>query len=348
MSSIINGTTTKFSDLIEPTVFLDWITRADSKTNRFIQSGVLANDSALAGRLLQPGRVLEIPALNDLTGTPEEWNDSTDIKTNGLTSGMEYDIKMYEDHSFGASDWGDLVSGAPTLQQISARFGHFWSNWETKVVLATVQSAFLNADIATAKSFGVGAEKELSPQDFVKSLARMGDTMDNTLSTVVVNSAAYSEMRAQNLIEYVTPSNGGVPIATYQGMSIIQDDQIPVASDGTTYALIYGPGAIQYANATPANGLVAVRDEMAAGGLQAVIQKRVSTCHIAGTNVDLSQTNADTFRADLLAGTKSLFVVSNNSDPRHIQIVKYGFKVGTDYVVPKINTDAKPTPTPSK
>ena len=203
-------------------------------------------------------------------------------------------------------------------------------------MLDTVKATFNNTDIATAKTYGVGAEKELSAADFVKALARMGDVMDNTLSTLVINSAAYSEMREQQLIEYLQPAGAATPIATYQGMSIIQDDSIPVASDGTTYALIFGPGAIDYATATPNNGLVVQRDEFQKGGMVAIIQKRVVTCHVAGTNVDLKQTNPDTYQADLKAGTKPLFAVSY--DPRNIQLVKYDFKVGKDYVVPTINS----------
>ncbi|WP_225364071.1 hypothetical protein [Lentilactobacillus parakefiri] len=68
----------------------------------------------------------------------------------------------------------------------------------------------------------------------------------------------------------------------------------------------------------------------------AIIQKRLVTCHVAGTDVDLTQTKPDTYLADLAAGTKPLFQVSY--DPRNIQLVKYGFKVGTDYVVPTINS----------
>jgi len=60
---------------------------------------------------------------------------------------------------------------------------------------------------------------------------------------------------------------------------------------------------------------------------------------VAGTNVDLTQTNPDTYQADLKAGTKPLFAVSY--DPRQIQLVKYGFKVGTDYVVTTINAPKK-------
>lgn len=336
---------TKLANLIDPKVFLNWIYRADSQTNHFIQSGVLQNNPTIASALLQPGRVAEIPAVNPLSGTPSEWNDSNDIVTGNVDSDTEANIKLYENKAFGATDWGKLVSGADALQQIASQFGHFWSNWETQLVLATVQSAFLNTDIATAKAFNVGTEKDLSATDFVKSLARMGDVASNTLSSVVVNSAAYSEMRQQNLIEYIQPSAGGNPIAAYQGMAIIQDDSIPVGTDGKTYALIFGPNAISFATATPEDGIVNARDEFKSGGVAAIIQKRVTALHVNGTTIDLGKTSADTYRADLLAGTKPLFKVAG--DPRNIQIVKYGFKVAPEYVVPKINSKTVSSTKPS-
>ena len=67
--TVINGNPTNFSNLIEPKVFLDWIYRQNTQTNRFVQSGVLKNDPVLGGRLLQPGRTVEIPAMNDLNGS---------------------------------------------------------------------------------------------------------------------------------------------------------------------------------------------------------------------------------------------------------------------------------------
>ena len=100
---------------------------------------------------------------------------------------MEYGIKMYQSKSFGNTDWGDLISGASTQQQIANRFGNWWTRQDTKILLDTVKATFNNTDIATAKTYGMGSEKELSASDFVKALARMGDVMDNTLSTLVVN-----------------------------------------------------------------------------------------------------------------------------------------------------------------
>ncbi|WP_252902790.1 hypothetical protein [Paucilactobacillus hokkaidonensis] len=45
--TVINGNPTNFSNLIEPTVFLDWIYRQNTQTNRFVQSGVLKKRSSI-------------------------------------------------------------------------------------------------------------------------------------------------------------------------------------------------------------------------------------------------------------------------------------------------------------
>lgn len=112
---------------------------------------MLKNDPVLGGRLLQPGRSVEIPAMNDLSGDADEWNDTNDIQTNGVDSAMEYGIKMYQSKSFGNTDWGDLISGASTQQQIANRFGNWWTRQDTKILLDTVKATFNNTDIATAK-----------------------------------------------------------------------------------------------------------------------------------------------------------------------------------------------------
>lgn len=72
---------TKLSALQEPEVWNDYLYERSSETNKFISSGIMTNDSVLGPRLLQAGRRVELPYLNDLTGDADEWNDETDIKT---------------------------------------------------------------------------------------------------------------------------------------------------------------------------------------------------------------------------------------------------------------------------
>lgn len=336
---------TKLAALQTPQVFLDWVNRDSTQTNRLIQSGILTPDPDLGNKLLSAGLTVQIPVLNDLTGDPQEWNDSTDITTDSIDSDNETEVKFSDAKAFAFTDYSQQISGANVEQRIVSRFANYWNSVDEKRTLALVKTTFQNDDIKTAKAFNVGNEKTLAPGDFIGALARMGDVINNTLTKIAVNSSAYAQMRRLNLIETIQGSVAGTTIDTYNGMLIVLDDSIPVDDAGTTYALIYGNGAVKYSTATPANGLATQRDELKLGGSTSIIQKRLSTIHVVGTSLDTTQlTNGFAgFRTDLINGTQALYKPSN--DPRNIQIVMYGFKVDKDLVVPGINTKkARKTP----
>lgn len=198
---------TDLSKLIVPEVFSDYVQRQSTQTNRLIQSGIISTDPVLGSRLLQPGWLINVPQLNDLTGDPQEWDDKTDIKTDSLDSAEEQEVKFSDAKAFAATDFGQLISGAPVAQQIASRFSAWWTRLDERRALRLVKNTFLNADVLAAKGFHIGSETDLSAKDFIAALSRMGDVMNNTLSKVAVNSAAYAEMSRQNLIEYVQPSN---------------------------------------------------------------------------------------------------------------------------------------------
>ncbi|KRN13459.1 phage-related minor capsid protein (gpg protein) [Fructilactobacillus fructivorans] len=340
---------TQLSDLMNPTVFADWVKRSSTETDRFLRSGILTPDQYLGSRLLQPGLGITIPTLNDLGGDTQAWNDNTDITTEGIGSDKEQEVKFADAKAYAVTDYSQLISGAPVMEQYAGQFGNWWARLDEKRLIKLVQTAFNNDDIKTAKSYNIGSEKDLNPGDFIAAISRMGDVVQNNLSQIVVNSAAYGQMRKQNLIETIQPSNGGVPFEAYNGMRIVLDDSIPLDDKGTTVAYIFGNGAVQYSTATPANGNVITRDEFKNGGEQAIIQKRLATMHISGTTLDMTQlSNGFTgFRDDLLSGNKKLYKVAD--DPRSIQLVEYGFKVDPEFVVKGINTkkdDSKSTSTP--
>jgi len=335
MAEITNATS--LTALIEPVVFDQYVTEQVTNTNNLIQSGILGNDPILAGRLLAASRSVQLPYLNDLTGNAQEWNDETDITTESLTSGQNEAMKLYQDKSYAATDFGQLISGAPVIQQIVTRFTKFWVRQDMRQLLAVLETTFRNTDVATAKTFGVGTEADLSAGNFLAALSRMGDVSTPALNKIAVNSAAYFEMRKLNLIDDLQPSVGGAPIASYNGMQIVQDDDIPVNADGTTAAYIFAPGAVAYATATPANGIVVARDEFKNGGEEAIIQKRVATMQVNGTTIDNSVVaDAKDYQAKLFDGTSDVFKVAN--DVRKLGVVKYSFKVAPEFVVTGINS----------
>lgn len=342
--AIIDGTIADLSQNFIPEVWADWVYDRMTETNAMIRSGILKNDDKLGPQLLSRGLFITIPHVQHIDETlePQDWNNHTDLVAHDGTSFTENDVKMTDAQVFGSSDYDEMVTGAQTLNALSAQFPDYWNHVDTQRMFQVLNATYLNADILEAKSFGVGAEKDFSASNFIKAMARMGDVAGDKPTRMAVNSGTYNYLLNQNLITFVQPSDGGKPIGNYNGMLITQDDQVPLTTDGKTCAYIYGSGAINYSIATPAHGVALVRDELHQGGISAISQKRVSTMHVAGTMADMAvESNPTKWKADLKDGTKALYAPVN--DVRDIHIIKYGFTIDKDFVIPGVNTTAKPS-----
>lgn len=330
---------TTFSNLIEPRVFAQYVQEMSTKTSRFVQAGILANDPVLGNRLLDGGRMVDIPLIGDLGGETNEWNDNQDITAQSLSTNSAQAMKMYEYQAYAATDWGQLATGAPVIKQIAERFGAYWVRKNESWLISVLNSAFANADIAETKGYKIGAETLFSPADMIAATVRMGDVADPTLQKIVVNSATLGELRKQNLIAAEQPSEAGMVIRMYNGLNVIVDDEIPVDATGKTSAFMFAPSSVYFATATPANGIVVNRDELKNGGSETIINKRVMAMQLAGTSVDLSVAqSADEYRQAVLDG-KAAYKIA--SDPRQIGVVKYAFKVSPEFIVAGINSPKK-------
>lgn len=344
MPATITGTMTDLSANFIPEIWLQWVEDHITQTYALFKSGIIANDPILGSQLLSPGYYVTIPHQQHIDNTmkSQKWNNKNDITTNPLTSFTEQDVKIYEAQSFGNSDFDDLITGAKTLDEITNQFIDYWGGIDEGRALQILQIAFLNADIKTAKSYHLGAEQEFKAEDFAAAMARMGDTQmtmssDGNPTTMAINSGTYHYMLKQNLIAFTAPSEGAKPIGTYNGLTIVQDDQIPLDATGKTVAYIYGPGAVKYSVVTPQNGVMVDRDNLKQGGINAITHKRVVSTHVAGTAADMTvHSDPTTWKEAIEDGTEALFKPVN--DLRSIHAIEYGFTIDPEFVVPGINS----------
>lgn len=337
--STINGNITDLSANFIPEVWLDWLYEKTTETNAFLRSGIIKNDPVMGPLLLEKGYYATRPHVQhiDTNLKSQKWSNKNDITVNSLGSFTDNQVKIYEAQAFGNSDFDDLITGAKTIEQITASFADYWASIDEKRLMQVLKIAFMNDSIKAAKSFHVGAEAEFKAEDFVKAMARMGDVSAGKPNAMAVNSATYNFMLAQNLIDFTAPSVGALPIASYNGLAIVQDDQVPLTSDGKTLAYIFAPGSMDYSIATPTNGVTVDRDNLKQGGVQAIAQKRVATISVAGTSADMAvHANPADWKEAIEAGTEALYKPTN--DVRDISVIEYGFAIDKDFVVPGINT----------
>lgn len=335
---------TFLGQLVVPELWAQYINNDTTKTNRLLTSGAVTADDVMGAHLQDPGRLMNIPVLNDLSGDPQDWNDTDDISIEGITSGEHNAIKFYQAKAFGQTDFAEQVSGAQVQGRITSRFSNYWQGQDQRLLLAILNNMFLLDDMKEAKSFGFDKVEDLSAGNYLAALARMGDVATPALTRLVVNSATVYAMREQNLIADVQPSQGATVLTTYNGIPIVEDDDIPLEADGTTTMYAMMDGALRYSTAPASQNAVEVtRDPLGKGGQSALINRRIVSLHPNGLGYDVTQPYVGLTVNKLEAATTPYYKIV--TDPRNIGTVAYKFKIDPKYVVTNINTKAKKSAT---
>src|SRR5690606_40721631 len=93
-----------------------------------------------------------------------------------------------------------------------------------------------------------GDKGTINMNTFLDATQLMGDAKEN-LTGVMMHSAVETELRKQDLIDYVPQSEQGRPIPFFNGKRVIVDDAMPYdTSTGVAEMYIFGEGAIALGN----------------------------------------------------------------------------------------------------
>lgn len=337
---------THLSNMIVPEVFSNYVANLSLKTNRFVQSGILSPDPILGNRLTQPGTTITVPFINDLPDDDADvWRDDQNASVSNLTSGKQTSQKMYQIKTFGSTDLSQLISGAPIQDTIGSRFANYWIRQDAKQLLAILAGVFGVTKVQNSKLYDATAtiptQSNFSARGFIAAKALMGDLADSTLTAIAVNSATYAQMQANGLIDTIQQQNAAAPFGTYNGMTIVVDDDIPVdlttKTKPVTTSYIFGSGAVSYSQNLYSTATE--RHELINGGETDVVQKRIASIHVIGTSIKAPVANAS--YKDL--SKFSNWDVVDGIDPRTIRVVAYKSTLDPNFVPGATVPPASPT-----
>lgn len=334
---------TDLSNTIIPVVFNKYVLNTILKTNRLIQSGIAVPDQNLSDQLMAPGNEVLIPFINDLSGEPQAWTDTADIDVANLTTGEQRAIKFRQSKAFGMTDIATMVSGAPIAQTIATRFAEYWNRVDQSTLNATLTGVFSNETIATAKLFDqtvvTPSDPTFGPKGFLAAIGLLGDLQDQSFNKIAVNSATYSQMKSQGMIETIQPQNAVTPVNYYNNMEVIVDDDIPLEKGGIATAYIYGTGSVSFS--TYMHSTEVYREPLKQGGRDSVINRRCATIHVNGTTLAKTFTPAGqtTIIDELSKGTT--WDIASGIDPRNIRVVAYKSKLDDIFVPASLRTPSQ-------
>lgn len=318
---------TKLADVIVPEIFNQYVVNESVTKSAFFQSGIAQVMPEVGANFPTGGKTVNMPFWNDLTGDSVVIDDTTNLTITSITTGQDEAVVVHRGKVFGATDLSGELAGDDPMRVIGDRFAAYWQReMQTALIntlagcMGTTVSGYSMAANTLDISAISGAAGVFDADSFLDACQKLGDAQDS-LAGCAVHSATYNLMLKADLIDFVKPSDGSDSIATYLGKRVIVDDNMPVSS--TTYtSLLFGPGAIGYAEGNVKNGTEVGREPLQSGGTDYLVNRRRFVMHPRGIrwagNVSPSPTNAQ------LATTTNWNRVY---DQKSIRIVRFKHKI---------------------
>lgn len=274
---------TRLSDMIVPTMFNEYTLERTAATSRFRQSGIVADMTDVVGDKWG-GTTVNLPFFQDLQGDDEIVDDGQDIAIANVTTSRDEAAKLFRAKSYGGTDLARVLSGADPVAAIADLFAGWWRRKEQETLLAVCAGALgaasMSANVLDISGLNSGAEL-FDEDSFIDACAKLGDRQDD-LSGVAVHGDTYKIMKKHDLIDFIRPSEGGAPIPTYMGKLLIVDDAMPKDDDDVYTTIIFGPGAIGFAESAPPHAVEVGREPLKNGGKDYIVQRRFFVMHPRG------------------------------------------------------------------
>tara|TARA_R100001443_G_scaffold9790_2_gene19422 strand:+ start:946 stop:1983 length:1038 start_codon:yes stop_codon:yes gene_type:complete len=260
---------TQRSDLVIPELFTPYLIEETTRTDTFLQSGIVQPLAELNLSSERGGDFVKIPfyAAN-LTGDFEVLTDSTSLTPGKITADNQIGVVLHRGRAFSSRDLAALaVGGGPDpMRAIGNKLASYVNNQKQKDLYSCLQGAFgsLNANDSNSALFTHCIDSEssdtptvLSPRHIAQAQSILGD-QGSKLTSVAMHSKTFYDLVERRAIDRVYDSTGApdanatsgttagafpgtTSIPTFMGLNVIVSDDIPTTGSGssTEYAVFF-------------------------------------------------------------------------------------------------------------
>lgn len=326
---------TRIADVIQPSVFTDYIIQRTMELSVLIQSGIAQNDTQFDELASGPSKLIHLPYWQDLTGDDDVMLDSGNITPGNIEAEEDVARKLARVKAFGANGLSAYLSGDDPMAAIGNLFAQYWARRYQQMLLSTLKGIFSSSSMSQKVLDITEADDPLlSGKTFLDATQLMGDAKE-LLTGVMMHSAVETYLAKEDLIEYIPQSEGKARIPYFLGKRVVVDDSVPyddTAKEGTMY--LFGQGAIAWGNGAHPNiqETELVRNGLAYSGEDVLVNRKISILHPRGvkwTETDISK-EADSGTALPFPTNKALEKGANWSlvyEPKAVRIVKFVFSI---------------------
>lgn len=285
---------TILSDVVFRDELRDYITVNSAERTAFFESGILTTNNDMTTLLSSPSNTFTIPWWVDLDASIES-NYSNDVYTDiavplAVATASMQARAAYLNEGWAAMSLVKNITNQDPLEHVGNRLLSYWRKVAQRRAIASVLGIYNDNVAANNSDMVVDAGGIIDSAAIIRAKATMGDYTGQLggLSVIAMHSAVHTELSILNQIDY-TPIADQIPeFGRFQGMRVVLDDGMPVITGAPNkyLSVIFGPGALGYAEETPA-GLDGLEYERApdrgnGGGAETLWSRRNFVIHPLG------------------------------------------------------------------
>jgi len=302
---------TILSDVVFRDELRDYMRVNTAERTAFFQSGILTNNSDMSTLLASPSNTFTIPWWVDLDASIEP-NYSNDVYTDiavplSVTSADMQARAAYLNEGWNAMNLVKNITNQDPLEFVASRLTSYWQRQAQRRAIATTIGIYNDNVAGNGGDMVVDAGGTISAAAIIRAKATMGDYTGQLggLSVIAMHSAVHTELQILNLIDF-TPLADQIPeFGRFQGMRVVVDDSMPVlpaveadpdaeppveASPARYLSVIFGPGALGYAEEPDEDDMAYEREEARGngGGAETLWTRRNFVLHPLGYSFNSS------------------------------------------------------------
>lgn len=260
--------TVRLTDIVEPRVFLDYLSANTMEKTAYWEGGVIVSNPALQAKANTGGKIVDVPFWKDLAN--DEPNLSNDDPASiavakKISTGDQVARIAYLNQAWSATDLASEIAGSNAMQRIASRVDAYWMRAMQRRLIATTNGLLADniagngGDMvfdASRKTAGAAAASNgFTRANFTAAAFTLGDAFENT-GAIAVHSVVYKRMVDNDDIDFIVDSAGTMQIPTFLGRRVIVDDGLPAVLNATSglieyTCVLYGAGAIGYGEGSP-------------------------------------------------------------------------------------------------
>jgi hypothetical protein len=236
------------------------------RLNELVRSGALTHNAAINAMFSGAGVGTffgTVPFFGRLDGEAQNYDGATDIAATSTTTYQRGVVVTGRAKAWTEKDFSyDVTGGVDFMGNVARQVADYWQDADQATLLSVLNGIFgmtdtTGAAFSTAHTYDISTESDDAAQVGAATLntaiQKASGDAKHRFSMVIMHSAIATNLENLSLLEYLkqTDANGiqrNLTLGTWNGRTVLVDDDMPVSEDGVYTTYVLGTGAIDYEN----------------------------------------------------------------------------------------------------